>query len=124
MGLISIEDESYPAHVIPLQADLRTPSIAYLQTRLRGNRQVPQVPRRSLRLTDLGRSMAPGTPSYPWRPNTGGTSDITFSEEERQRKIAAYAVTSGRAPPSPAHRPFRGEIPSNVVVAAFRDRRS
>jgi hypothetical protein len=92
-AMVQVESESFPSHVIQLQ-NLRLDDLRAIPL---GRRTAawPAGPR--LLLTELGREMAPEQPPYPWRPNTGGTGDITFSEEERQSKVAAYAGVQ-RAP--------------------------
>jgi hypothetical protein len=80
---------------------LRLPHRALLRVLSTSSRRAAQrgEPRLRLSLTEAGAAAAPAGPSYPWRPNVGGTSEMTFSEEERLRRIAAAA---GRlAPPDP-----------------------
>lgn len=104
-GRVVIQSESFAANVIPLARADRTAFLEDLET----NRQ-------RIVLTDLGRRLAPEAPPFPWRPNIGGTGDITLCEVERQRKIAAYTLVSRqkRAPAS-----ISGEIRGGLIVAAF-----
>lgn len=78
-GCVVIRSESFAANVISLA---RADRGALLEG--------PEAHRQRIVLTDLGRRLAPKTPPFPWRPNIGGTSDMTLCEGERQRKIAAF----------------------------------
>ena len=93
MGLVELEPETYPAHVVAFP----DPSWSQHQRneqawRRRAGQPTMKPIRRALLLTDKGRALAPEKPPYPWRPQANGLSDITNDETERLRKAAVHAT--------------------------------
>lgn len=92
-GLLDLEPETYPVHVVAFP----DPSWTQHQKREHAYRRQSGQPtmrplKRALQLTEKGRALAPKDPPYPWRPELNGLADVTSNETERLQKASVFAT--------------------------------
>jgi hypothetical protein len=93
IGLLELEPETYPPHVIAFPAPTWTQQERYEHAWRRQSGQPTMRPiGRALLLTEKGRKLAPSSPPYPWRPAANGWSDVTKDEPERLQKATVFAT--------------------------------